>query len=306
LGDDSVSLDRRGGAHVIDQVERITRRLADRNGIDWRQVRFVAIGSPGTVDPASGVIRRVSNVAQLRDLNIRDVLRSRFDVPVLVDNEVNMSVLGERWLGHGRDCGNFIALELGTGVGLGLVLEGQIYRGFGGAAGEVAFLPLGGDPFDRSSQRRGVYENACCGAALLRRYAEAGGQATTVPALFDAAAAGDRIAHDALDEQARLVALGLTAATSLLDPELVVLGGGIGSRPELLEPVRHWLGRLVATPPRVETSALGNRATLVGAVAAALTSAHQSLFGAPGTIPQPAIEHHRELMSATAGPREST
>jgi predicted NBD/HSP70 family sugar kinase len=219
-----------------------------------------------------------------------------------VDNEVNMSVRGERWLGHGQDCQTFIALELGTGVGMGIVIGGEVHRGRAGAAGEVGFLPLGGDPFDQLSRQRGAYEQICCSEALMRRYVEAGGQARTIADLFRGAENGDGAARQALGDHARLVALGLSAIASVLDPEVVVLGGIIGAQPGLLEPVRHELDRLMLTPPRVETTALGNRATLMGAVATALSHAHEELFGEP-TIPVP---HEQPSLEPAAAPDGGT
>lgn len=289
LGEERWPVDQRGGPYLLTEVVRATREFARRVTVRWHQVHAVAVGSPGIVDPESGEIRLASNVPQFRGLQLRADLRARFDVPVYVDNEVNMSVLAEHWLGHGRGCRDVLVFEAGTGVGTGVLLDGEIRRGSTGAAGEIAFLPLGGDPFDRAAQRRGVFESAACGDALLRRYAEAGGQARTARELFAAAAAGEPVAVAAVDEEARLLALGISATAAVLDPELVVLGGGIGARPELLEPVRRWLSRLMATPPRVETSAFGNRATMVGALATALRAAHQELLGDPVLLPAPHV-----------------
>lgn len=287
LGEERWPVDQRGGPYLLTEVVRATREFARRVTVRWHQVHAVAVGSPGIVDPESGEILLASNVPQFRHLQLRSDLQARFDVPVFVDNEVNMSVLAEHWLGHGRGCRDVLVFEAGTGVGTGVLLDGEIRRGSTGAAGEIAFLPIGGDPFDREAQRRGVFENAACGEALLRRYTEAGGTAGTARELFAAAAADEPVARAAVDEEARLLALGISATVAVLDPELVVLGGGIGARPELLEPVRHWLSRLMARPPRVESSAFGNRATMVGALATALHAAHRQLLGDPVVLPAP-------------------
>jgi glucokinase len=287
LGEERWPVDRRGGPYLLTEIVRATREFARRVTVRWHRVRAVGIGSPGIVDPKTGEIRLASNVPQFRNLQLRTDLQARFDVPVLADNEVNMSVLAEQWVGHGRGCRNVLVFEVGTGVGTGILLDGEIRRGSHGAAGEVAFLPLGGDPFDRAAQRRGVFESATCSDALLQRYADAGGHASTAREVFESASAAEPLALATVDEEARLLALGISATVAVLDPELVVLGGGIGARPELLEPVRRWLGLLMATPPRVETSAFGNRATMVGALAAALRSAHRSLFGDPVVLPAP-------------------
>lgn len=290
LHEASTPIDRRGGRHLIERIDQVVRDLARRGNVDWSQVRMVSLGTPGVIDPATGVMRYASNVPGFGNLHLRDELSARLGVPMLIDNEVNLSVLGEQWQGHGQGCRDFLFFNIGTGCGMGVVLDDEIHRGSTGAAGELAFLPLGGDPYNKEEQTRGVYENQVGAPALLRRYAEAGGTADDVPALFAAAANGEPRAQEALEEQARLLALGIAAAASLLDPELVVLGGGIGTRTELLDPVRRWLDRLTSRPPRLRTSALGNRAALVGALAAALAAAHENLFGAPvrrGSLPIP-------------------
>lgn len=299
LREASTPVDPRGGSQLVDEAVRATRDLADQTSTPWSQVRAVAMGTLGIVDPRSGVVRLANNMPEFIGLPLRENLRTRFGVPVLVDNEVNMSVRAERWLGHGRDCETFIALELGTGVGMGIVIGGEVHRGSAGAAGEVGFLPLGGgDPFNQFSRQRGAYEQACCGDALMRRYVEAGGQARTVADLFRAAEDSDDVARQAVGDHARLVALGLSAITSVLDPEVIVLGGIIGAEPGLLEPVRQELDRLMLTPPRVETTALGNRATLIGAVATALGQVHEELFGEP-SIPVPNEPPGRESAAVT-------
>jgi len=290
LAETSTRLDRRGGKRLLAALERVCHRLAAEAGVAWADVQAVAVGTPGIISPETGVIVASSNVPGLGDVSVRDELRERLGTRVHVDNEVNMSALGEQWQGHGRRRRDFLMFNVGTGVGMGVVLDGVIRRGARGAAGELAFLPLGADPFDKGVRGRGAYESAAGGRAMLRRYVDAGGRASTVVDIFDAAAAGEPRALEALDEEARLLALGVAAASSLLDPELVVLGGGIGTRVELLEPVRRWLSQLMTEPTPVDTSALGNRAALVGSLAAALSAAHDELFGSPlstGSMPIP-------------------
>lgn len=290
LAETSAPIDRRAGRTLLVTIERAVRELAERAGADWHQVRSVAIGTPGIVDPESGVILASSNVPGLGDLRLREEMHDRLAVPVVVDNEVNMSAFGEQWQGHGVGVRNFVMLNIGTGVGMGVVLDSEIRRGARGGAGELAFLPIGGDPFDRGSQVRGLFEHAACAEALLRRHAGGGGSARSIPEFFDLLQAGDVAAATAVDEHARVLALGIAAVSSVLDPELVVLGGGVGARHELLEPVRYWLGRLTLSPAPVHTSALGNRAALVGSLAAALNAAHQELFDhtiSSGTLPIP-------------------
>jgi predicted NBD/HSP70 family sugar kinase len=197
---------------------------------------------------------------------------------VTVENDVNLAALGERAKGIARDVEDFAFLSIGTGLGAGLVLRGELHRGHHGAAGEVDYAH--GSGIERSADP--------CAAALSSFAAElaAGGKLETsvsapfdVPALFDAARAGDPLASAAVEEEARRIALHIAPIAAVADVALVVLGGGIGANGDLLlEPVRAELGSRLPYPPRVEASGLGDGAVLSGALAVGLTDALESVF----------------------------
>jgi predicted NBD/HSP70 family sugar kinase len=168
---------------------------------------------------------------------------------------------------------------MGTGVGLGIVSDGQVVRGARGAAGEIAWLPLGGDPFDSRNFRAGTLEGAISSGALLQRYRGHGGPADAdMIALFDGFNRGEEAAMLVLDEAARTLATAIVAIQAILDPEAVVFGGSIGARPELLALVRAQLQRCMAEPLLVEASQLGARAGLMGAVGMAVDHFHETIF----------------------------
>ncbi|MBQ1044291.1 MULTISPECIES: ROK family protein [unclassified Micromonospora] len=261
--------DPRGGVAVAAQIDTLLRELAARAGVDWSDVRASAIGLPGVPDPSTGAIELSPNVSDLEALDVRAELTRRLGHPVVLDNDVNMAAAGERWLGSGRTHRHFVFVAVGTGVGMGIVSNGELVRGARGAAGEISYLPLGTDPFDPGNQVKGALEEAVAGAALAARYRAVSGEQASVPDVFDRAAAGDPLALAAIDEEARLIALAVAAVTAVLDPEAVILGGGIGSRIELVEPVRRWVAALSADVPLIKTSQLGDRAGLLGAIAVA-------------------------------------
>lgn len=171
---------------------------------------------------------------------------------------------------------------MGTGVGMGLILDGRLFTGAHGAAGEIAYLPLGPDPFDRRHRERGPFEDQTSGPTV----AEAarghpgwrGSPSASAQEVFARAADGDPAALDVVAEEARRLATGVAAVCAVIDPELIVLGGGIGTSPLLLGTVREAVGRLLPDPPPIETSALGNAAALHGAVAAALRLAKERML----------------------------
>src|SRR5205814_1687461 len=162
----------------------------------------------------------------------------------------------------------FAFVSVGTGIGMGLVLEGKLHRGAHGAAGEIAFLPLAGEPDDtRDARRRGALEAAASSAAVVRAARRAGIQARSARSVFSAAATGDAAAREVVAGEAAIVARALTAIVAVVDPELIVLGGGIGRAPGFAEAVRGELARLSPVPPEVRPSALGEDVVVDGCLA---------------------------------------
>ena len=197
------------------------------------------------------------------------------------ENDVNLATLGERWHGLGKGVDNFAYLHVGTGVGLGLVLHGELYRGASGAAGEVAYLPLAAaHPRDPDNLRRGALEAALGAEGVVEAARVAGMRGANTPrAVFDAARAGDAAAERVVATVAERLALAIAAIVPVIDPELVILGGGIGRNGDLLlEPVEQELRALSPFRPRIEVSALGADAELHGAVSLALEAAQDRLF----------------------------
>jgi predicted NBD/HSP70 family sugar kinase len=288
-----------GGLTVVQQIANLASRLAGRAGIPSDKIRLAAIGSPGVVDHASGGIRLAPNIPGFETLDVVGALRDALGTEVIVENDVNMAAIGEQWLGKARGKSTFAFLALGTGFGMGVLSDGKLMRGARGAAGEIAYLPIGGDPFDATTREHGTLETAVGAAGILRRYRAAGGvSAETVREIFDAMAAGDAVARATIEETARLIALTTLTVATLLDPELIVLGGSIGARLELVERVRALLAGRMPNPVLIEASALGNRAGIVGALAVAINNIHNSLFhpaGLPKALALPALPELRGL-----------
>jgi predicted NBD/HSP70 family sugar kinase len=270
---------------LIGQLGAIAHGLAAEAGIGWDQVHHVTVGSPGVFEPTRGAVTLAPNLPgwgrQGLLLRLRDELGSRIGV----ENDVNLAAEGERWRGLARDVRNFGFLSVGTGVGMGLVLDGKLYRGASGAAGEVGYLPIGADPYDRQVRRRGAFEEAVNGAAVVRAARAAGtGGSLTAKKVFGLARRGDPLATRVVEEEASRIALGLAVVTAVVDLELVILGGGVGGNADLLlGPVERELRALSPMRPRLAVSALGEDAVLQGAVATALAVAQHHLFD-PATM----------------------
>jgi predicted NBD/HSP70 family sugar kinase len=266
------------GEEIVAQVVAALTALEARAGVTRGVVRAAGLGLPLAVDPRTGAAWSFHNVPGLGVLDVTAAFRDALGVPVALDNDGNCAALGEGRAGAAIGVADFAVLVIGTGIGSGIVAGGRLLRGAHGGAGEVAFLPLGSDPWDERNRVLGAYETAVAGPAVRARLAAAlgAGAATTLAtgaglaAIATEAAAGDALASRILDEEARYVALGIVAISAVTDPEVVVLSGGVGAIGALLEPVREHVATLAARPPRVVTGLLGERAPLVGAIGLAL------------------------------------
>ncbi len=268
-----------GGGAVVAQIGRMTDALLQRAGVSSQRLRGGVMGSPGIIEPASGGIVIAPNIAGLDSLDVRAALRARLGIDIAIENDVNLAAIGEHWRGNSRKARTFAFIALGTGIGMGIFADGHLIRGARGAAGEVAYLPLGGDPYDARGQRLGTLETAVGSAGIIERYTGLGGPSgSTVRDVFDRLET-DEAARITIDEVGRIVTTAILAVHSILDPEIIIMGGSIGARPELKLRIDANLGRCTREPVRIELSALGNRATLIGAIGSAIDHVHRSLFG---------------------------
>jgi predicted NBD/HSP70 family sugar kinase/predicted transcriptional regulator len=271
--------DLRGGLNVIEQIRRLTDGLARQAGIPQCRIRGGAMGSPGVIDLHSGGIMIAPNNPGLDTIDVPAAVKQHLGFDVIIENDVNLAAVGEQWQGNYRSAHTFAFIAVGTGIGMGLVADGRLIRGARGGAGEIAYLPVGGDPFDSRNHLVGTLEMATGSAAIVQRYIGLGGASgPTVRDIFDHLEK-DEAARTTIDEVARIIASAIVAIHSVIDPALIIMGGSIGARTELKAALELHLSRCMAVPVPLEISSLGSRATLVGAVGTALTRLHRSLFG---------------------------
>ncbi len=267
-----VEIDGADAGRVLDQIVDLQARLVATTGLDGSLVNGAVVGVPGVVDADRRQIALATSVAGLEGDTFPADLERLLDLRVLVENDVNLAALGEHWQGVARGVDDFLFLSIGTGMGAGLVLRGELHRGHNGAAGEVDYALVGlahdVDP--------------CAGAvsAYAAKLVAERGVATALRAPYDArdifaaARAEDELAREVVDEVARRIALHIVPVAAVTDVSLVVLGGGLGANGDLLlEPVRARLEGWIPYPPRVEVSALGEAAVLTGALAFGLRRA---------------------------------
>jgi predicted NBD/HSP70 family sugar kinase len=271
-----VEVDGAGADRALDAIEALHRSLVEAAGLPDAQIDGVVVGVPGVVERDGETVRVVSNVPDLEGRRYGAEVRDQLGLPVTIENDINLAALGEQWQGVARGVDNFAFLSIGTGLGAGIVLHGELHRGHHGASGEVDFVAAGRD--------QNVDPCAAALSALAARLAEASTDTVLVPpydarAVFAAARAGDAVARAAVAEEARRIALHIAPIAAVADVGLVVLGGGIGANGDLLlDVVRPLLADWLPYPPRVEVSSLGDAAVLMGALAVGRRSALDSVF----------------------------
>jgi predicted NBD/HSP70 family sugar kinase len=272
--------DQRSGRHLLSQIRHTADRLVGEARIDRRRVHLAAIGIAGVVDARSGALSFGPNIPDFKSANVMEEMRRAFGCNVAIENDVNLAAVAEYWRGRGRGIKNLAFIALGTGIGMGLLSGGNLVRGAHGAAAEIGYLPIGADPFDPRNVAAGTFEAVVGTAGILRRHREAGGEAMDdVKDIFEAMNKGDAIARRTIEDTAKWTAIGLASVIALVDPELVILGGGIGTRPEFIARIDAHLARCVLKPVPLAPSPLENRATLMGAIAMALGELYGSVFG---------------------------
>ena len=188
----------RSAAALVKSVGEVAHDVVAAAGLTWQRVAHTVVGGPGVFDPDSDRLRHAPNVPGWSRPGVMSALREALPPTVTLDNDANLAAVGERTYGSGRDARTFVYVSVGTGIGMGVIIDGELYRGAHGAAGEVGYLPLGGDEQGapaggRDAKRRGMLEEAASADAVVRTAKRLGmAGATSAKRVFAAARGGRR------------------------------------------------------------------------------------------------------------------
>ena len=279
------------GAKAV--VDRITRMIRDAMKDARREASLgedafvgIGIGSPGPLDRSTGTILNTPNLGW-RNFPLRDLISNEIGLGAALDNDANAAALGEYWLGAGRDVRHLLAVTLGTGIGGGIVVDGRVYHGASDVAGEIGHMTIDSTGRRCNCGNYGCLEAYASGPAIAARAVEGlqsdaasvlpemvGGELSDITAetVYEAIVAGDLYAKDVMRETAKLLGTGIANLINILNPELVVISGGVTRAGEhLFEPlraeVRKRAFREAADACRIVSSELGDMAGVVGAAA---------------------------------------
>ena len=276
---------------TIEQVLSGIESLVAESGRDPAPLFAIGIGAPGMTDVRAGRVISAANLAGWTDVPLRDIVQARMGAPVQVDNDANMAALGERWVGTAVQASDFVFIALGAGVGAGIVVGGRLHRGHHWYAGEISRMTLDFREWNVDFGERGYLESRISAAAIpdwsqARPLVERAGheREAAMGVIFDAARSGDAQASAVVDQLAVYLGTAVANIVSVLDPGLVVFGGGLSHGGDLLlDPVRAVVARVVPNVPSIVISSLGDDAQLMGSIYSAMEVAEARLFAMAGT-----------------------
>lgn len=262
-----------GPAEVVRAVRRLVTEL--RDGFD--DVRAAAVVVPGLVDPVAGIATYATNLGW-RDVPLRQLINDDLGVPVALDHDVRAGGLAEARLGASMGVAHSLFVPVGTGIAAALIVDGAIYAGAAGAAGELGHLIVAPDGEPCACGQRGCVETYASASAISRRFHARTGELLTAAEVAGRLAA-DPAAREVWADAVGALALGLAACTMLFDPELIVLGGGLATSGDAL--TRPLVAALAARlawrePPAIVAARLGREAGRFGAAILAWQAAGEA------------------------------
>ena len=279
-----------GPGGTIEQVRKKVGELVAATGAP-ADLRGIAIGVPSAVHPHSGLLVSPNNLPGWSMVDMAPALKREFGVPLLLDNDCNMAAIGEHWRGSAVNVDDFIFIAIGTGIGSGIFVGGKLYQGRTGSAGEIYLMNVDWRLWNEIFSDTGHLESYVSGVGI----AEQGRKAGLLPKpagpavhnddrdsrrVFAAMLRGDARARTVIQEVFTVLGVGIANVISVLDPELIVLNGGLtkGDPNLLLETVNKVVRRIHADPPLIRFSALADRAQIYGAMWAGLNLAYQNIL----------------------------
>ncbi len=250
---------------IISELMRVPRPRGQK-------IRGIAVGAPGVTRTHDGIVEWAPSL-NWREYPLKQKLEKRFRLPCIVDNDVNLAALGEQWFGAGDGAHNIVLIAIGTGVGAGLIVDGVLYRGHNNAAGEVGFLLSNRAELDQQYEKFGALESVISGTGIAERaqHVRTGKRALknlTSQDVFEAYRRHETWSIPLINETVDYLSIAIVNISTLLDPELIILGGGVSESADVLLPaVQARIQNILPKTPTLKVSTLGRRAAVMGAIA---------------------------------------
>jgi len=288
--DHSITPAKEGQEAVIKSIlESVGRALAQAH-ISTPDLAAVGIGAPGLSNPETGVLFTSPNLPGWKDVPLRDIIEKELGKKAFLINDANAAAIGELYFGAGRGALNFIYITVSTGIGGGIIIDGKIYTGSTGTAGELGHMVIDDEGPQCNCGNKGCWETLASGTALSReaRHRIKEGAATSIlkyaggniekinaEAIHEAAQAGDKLANELIARTAYYLGVGLANLINIFNPEVIIIGGGLSNIGDmLLKPAFEEAGRRAFRQSyqavRFARAELGRNSGVLGAAAYAL------------------------------------
>jgi glucokinase len=275
----------------INQIVKLLQQYL-RSGVTPQQIMGVGVGIPAVLRQGDDLVIWAPNLKDWRNVSLRTALEERLGIPTFIEYDGHAAVLGEWWQGAGQGYRSIAMVIVGTGIGGGLILDGKLYRGFNRLAGAAGWFALTSDAAENSlrSSSLGHWESLAAGLAIADQAkrllpghptSSLNGKAPlTAKDIFEQARCGDPFARECVEETASILGIGVANIISIINPEIVILGGSVGRQGDLLEErirevVLRWAQPISAKSVVFRSSELGVMAGLYGAAYAVLDRTNQ-------------------------------
>jgi glucokinase len=273
---DEVNISRHGttGEDSFNYLTVVIDKLLASPKIEGRRVRGIGVGAPGVTLHKPGIVTWAYTL-HWDQYPLKTKLAERYNLPITVDNDVNLAALGELWFGAGQNVQDMILVAIGTGIGAGIIIDGALYRGAQEASGEIGNMIPGREFLGKNYQDFGALESAASGTGIAARARELLGSKRSQAELgdlnaedvFGARRKGEAWACKVIDETVDYLAIAIANLVSFFDPQLVVLGGGVSKSADMLiAPIMARMAGAIPNPPKLVVSDLGLQATVMGAI----------------------------------------
>ncbi len=279
-----------GRAKVLSRIIEIAKAVPQEAGIKPQSVLAIGIGAPGIIDVPNGVVLYSPNLPGWKKVPIKKTLQTALKKPVVIDNDANVAAYGEKWQGAGRKYKDIVVYTLGTGVGGGIIVDGEIFHGHSDAAGELGHMTIIPDGPRCGCGNHGCVEALVSGTAIARMAREALAKITqsmlyelcgkipnevTAKMVFQAARKGDQLALEIVTQTGQYLGIAIANTINLLNPELIIIGGGVSGAGELLlRPARAEVKRRALKDSlacvKIVAAQLGDQAGVIGAAGIAI------------------------------------
>ncbi|MEW9677188.1 ROK family transcriptional regulator [Lentibacillus sp. L22] len=268
------------GEHLFKEIKRNVESMIDQLRIEDKKILGIGVGTPGITNVAEGIVLEAPAL-KWKSFPIKDKMKEIFNLPIEVDNDVNINVLGEHWKGIGKDKSNLIYIAIGTGIGSGVMIKGNLYRGSNYSAGEIGYLVtdrVRAKEFHPVYEGYGFLESIASGSSISKQLLEKTGKNVTAKEAFALYNQGHEDAIEIINLALENLAIGLANYVSLFDPELIILGGGVsGSFSIIQKQITDIMKRYTPGACEIQQTTFGKEAGVIGAVALFLKE-HETLL----------------------------